>query len=174
MSTLKSFTFFLLLSGGTALAGEFQAGVSYVPLLSDSPHLHVNYRPAQSHFQFGYKHQRWTDEYANNMATRSIQTRSGPMLLYLSTIDTDSSVYYGIELLRWVAREHSVAGADVTASSNDLYFGAGKTGHLNDRWYYDFGFFLSPTADLRSPSGKNNGSSSSGSFDLQLQLGLFF
>jgi hypothetical protein len=169
-----------LLVGTATNAGEFQAGISFVPLLSSSPHLHINYRPAQSHFQFGYKYQRWTDEYTNSLTqlttTRSIQTRSGPVLIYLTGIETDSSVYYGIELLRWVAREYPVApgGANANASSNDLYFGAGKTGHLNGHWYYDFGFFLSPTADLRSPSGKNSSSSSSGSFDLQLQLGLFF
>jgi len=181
VSTLKSFALCLLLLSGTAAnAGELQAGISFVPLLTSSPHLHLSYRPSQSHLQFGYKYQRWTDEYTNNITqlttTRSTQTRSGPMLMYLSEIDTDSSVYYGIELLQWVAREYPVGPGGVTAttSSNDLYFGAGKTGHLNSHWYYDFGLFLSPTADLSSPSSKNNGSSSSGSFDLQLQLGLFF
>ena len=44
----------------TAWTGEFQTGLSFVPLLMSTPAWHVNYRPSQSHFQVGYKYEQWT------------------------------------------------------------------------------------------------------------------
>ncbi len=170
----------LCLLPAAAAAGEFQAGIGYVPLITSTPDLHINYRPSQSHFQFGYKYQQWTEEYVDSITrlpmTRSMHTRSGPTLAYLAEIDTDASIYYGIELLHWAVRETPLAtgGGSATASSNDLYFGAGRTGHFGDGWYYNLGLFVSPTADLSSPSRRKSNGTSSGSFDMNLQLGLFF
>jgi len=178
---------FCLLYSLMVKAGEFQVGISYVPMLSELPDLHINYRPSQSHFQFGYKYQRWSDTFVNGVTnqadTQSNQTRSGPIMLYLSDIESNGTGYYGIELLQYSASEQAIApgGANESVSNNDLYFGGGITGHWganlfndwNGNFYYNFGFFIGPTADTRSPSQRNTGTSG-GSFDIQLQLGFFF
>ncbi len=145
MNTLKIIaTGFMLLYCVMAKAGEMQVGISYVPLISDKPDIHINYRPSDSHFQFGYKYQRWTDNFVDSFQvpiTRSIQTRSGPILIYLSEIDTSGTLYYGMELLKYTAEEQTIGpgGGNGSISNNDLYFGAGITGHWGANLYNNWG-----------------------------------
>ncbi|MDH2917008.1 MAG: hypothetical protein PXX77_09055 [Gallionella sp.] len=170
----------LLLFPIAAEAGELQAGLSWVPLLMSTPALHVNYRPSQSHFQIGYKYEQWTVNLMNNAThvktTEITHSRQGPVLIYLSDIGADSSLYFGVELLQWKGQERALApgGTSEIASARDIYFGGGMTGHVGEAAYYNFGFFLSPTAENLTPAMKSTGSSSSGSFDLHLQIGMRF
>lgn len=167
----------------TAWTGEFQTGLSFVPLLMSTPAWHVNYRPSQSHFQVGYKYEQWTVNLMDNAThvrtTEITHVRHGPILIFLSDIETDSSLYFGAELLQWKGQERvlSPGGTSEGASATDIYFGGGKTGHVGEGVYYNFGLFLSPTAENLTPAMKNTEStdgSSGGSFDLHLQLGMYF
>lgn len=182
MNKLKSLLFISLLFSAMAVqAGELQVGISPITLLIGTPGLHVNYRLSQSHFQLGYKYERWSVGLMNKITqvktTNITHSRRGPALIYLLEPEAESTYYAGVELLKWTAQEHAIGpgGGSESASSNDLYFGGGRTGHWGNSLYYNFGFFLGPSADLRSPAMKSTGATSSGgSFDLQLQIGLYF
>lgn len=170
----------LLLFPNVATAGEFQAGLSWIPLLLSTPALHINYRPSQSNFQIGYKYEQWTVNLMDNAThvktTEIAHSRQGPVLIYLSDIEADSSLYFGVELLQWKGQERALApgGTSEIASSRDIYFGGGQTGHVGESVYYNLGFFLGPTAENLTPAMKNSGGSSNGSFDLHLQFGMYF
>lgn len=167
----------LLPASITAQASEIQLGLSFVPLLMDAPALHVNYRLAQNHYQLGYKYERWTNNDQNaGGQPRTTHSRQGPLLLYLFEPTASSTYYVGAQLMKWTAHEQPLAAGTtgIDASSIDWYGGAGTTGHVGDRGYYNLGFFISPSADMSNPSSRNPQTSSSGSFDLQLQFGLYF
>jgi len=163
-------------------AGELQVGISPVNFIfSTTPSLHVNYRLSQSHFQAGYKYERWSVGIMNIVTHEKItnitHSRHGPSLNYLLEPEADSTYFAGVELLKWTAQEHAVGsgGGSAGASSSDLYFGGGITGHVGGNFYYNLGLFLSPTAELTTPDmKKTSGTTSAGSFDLQLQIGLYF
>lgn len=163
----------LALPAAMARAGEFQLGLSYIPLLTQTPAVHVNFRPEGERIQFGYKYERWHDEYSG--ITQSQQSRQGPLLLYRFDTTGDASNFVGIEWLHWQANERPIAPGGNTARSSDtaLYLGVGRTGDLSDLSYYNLAIYLGPNAKQISPS-RANGNASSGSFDLHLQVGLRF
>jgi hypothetical protein len=154
-------------------AAEIQFGLSYVPLLSQTPALHVNFRPEGQHIQLGYKYERWQDDYSGT--THSTQSRQGPLLLYRFDTSSDASNFIGIEWLRWQANERPIVLGGNSASSCDtaLYVGAGMTGDMSESLYYNLALYLAPNARMVSPS-RANGNDPSGSFDLHLQIGLRF
>jgi len=157
---------------------EFRVGLGILFLATDGVDLLVSYRPAGSHWQFGYRYVRYTDAfndpYVYAELTRTTDTMQGPQVNYLFRPEETTSWYLGISVLRWSRTEVStVTGASESAAVTAPFFGGGWTAHLGKHAYFNIGIFLSPGAELKTDTGVSS-EESSGGFDIQLQLGVVF
>ena len=137
----------LTLAASPLQAGEFRAGVGIWLLTEDGLDFHFSFRPEKSHWQYGLRVLRYTEDSDYNGVTfsRVTTTNAGPTLSYLFTPEERGSWYLGVSLLFWEQEEKSVrtggAGKDSTTT---LFLGGGYTGRLGTNGYYDLGIQLTP------------------------------
>lgn len=167
-----------LIAESPPTAKRFQVGIG-IFTLGGGADFQVNYRPPQTHYQFGYKYTRWTDEfqdpYAGTYLTSTTESLSGPIFNYLFHPESKGSFYLGISLLTWSRTETALAISSPpdSQSTTDIYFGGGYTNALGSFGYYNLGMYLSPTAQLNTQTAISS-EQSKGSIDLQLQIGIAF
>lgn len=172
-------TSLLMLHSTGGLAEGIRVAVGLFSLAKDGADIQINFRPAQSHYQFGYKYTRWTDvfhdPFTGRALTETTQSMSGPILNYLFHPESDSSYYIGASLLNWSRTEKAllITTPAGSASTTDLYFGGGYTGSIGEFGYYNLGMYLSPSAKLNTQTTVSS-EESSGGFDIQIQAGLAF
>jgi hypothetical protein len=159
-------------------AKQFQAGVGIGVIAGDAD-FQVNYRPLQTHYQFGYKYTRWTndfqDPFTGTYLTNTRESLTGPIFNYLFHPESKGSFYLGISLLRWSRTETALAisAPSDTQSTTNLYFGGGYTSGLGNSGYYNLGIYISPTAQLNTQTAISS-EQSNGNIDGQLQIGMAF
>lgn len=165
--------------GAFAETGNLRIGIGVFVLAQGGTDIQITYRLPQSHYQFGYKHVRWTDTFHDPFTGRALtdttQSMNGPILNYLFQPEADHSFYAGISLLNWSRTEKAllISTPSGSASTTDLYFGGGYTGSIGDFGYFNLGMYLSPSAKLYTQTAVSS-EESSGGFDTQLQIGLAF
>ena len=162
-----------------ARADDFQIGVGAGFFADHGADLQINYRKTHSHYQIGYRYIRWqeifNDPYTGTPIDETQYTFTGPVLNYLFNADGMRSWYVGVSLL------HStqtivplvIAAPSGTVSSTDPYFGGGYTGHFGKSFFYNLGFYISPTYKSENQTAVSS-SEQNGNFDIQLQAGLSF
>jgi hypothetical protein len=144
--------------------------LTFVPGLD----LHLTYRAEESHWQFGLRAVRFSDEFQfyGESLTETTTTMVGPTLNYLFTPHAQGSWYLGTSLLYWGQREKSLrTGTIAEDSALAPFFGAGYTGRLGKTGFYNMGLFISPvelTTQTADSMTTGNGA------DVQLQLGAAF
>jgi hypothetical protein len=169
----------MLLQGSIAQAEGIQIGIGVFALAKDGADIQINYRPPQSHYQFGFQYTRWTDvfhdPYSGNAHSSTTNTLAGPLLVYLFHPAADSSFYAGASLLKWTRTETPllIAAASDTQSRTDLYFGGGYSGLFAKNFYYNLGMFIAPNANMTTQTAISS-EESSGNFDVQIQAGVAF
>jgi hypothetical protein len=169
----------LLLHATIANAEGFQVGVGVFALAKNGADIQINYRPPQSHYQFGYKYTRWTDvfddPYTGHALTETTESLSGPTLSYLFHPESNGSYYLGFSLLTWSRTEKALVITTIpgSASTTDPYFGGGYSGSIGRFGYYKWGIFLAPTAELNTQTAISS-EQSHGHIDTQLQIGITF
>lgn len=179
-----------LLWAGAALAdeprqdaprNEVQVAAGVFFLADRGADLQVNYRKAGSNLQFGLRYVAWADvfvdPYAGHPVDETRYTMVGPLVNYLFTPEEDHSWYVGAELLHTTQTITPMLVGAPTASSSvsslDPYFGGGYLKRMGAHFYYNLGFYLSPTYHQQNQSAVSS-SSQSGNADVELQLGLTF
>ena len=165
----------LLLSATPAHADEFRIGLGIFNF-AGGPDLQMSYRPNQSHWQVGYRHNRWgetfEDPFTGRDLTENTTTMTGPIVCYLLNIESKKTYYLGVSLLRWSSTEKSLrTGESDTESVVAPFFGGGYTGRLGKSAYFNLGAFFS-SAELKTETSVS-GTETTG-LDLQLQLGITF
>lgn len=160
-----------------AIADEFSVAAGAFNLAEDGADFQINYREAQSHWQYGLRYQRWSetfhDPYTGNVHSKTTDTLIGPVVYYLFQNESRHSAYVGASLLNWTRTETplAVAGASASGSTTDFYFGGGYMGRFGEMGYYNAGIFISPTAEMKTQIAISE-TEDSGHFDIQLQVGL--
>lgn len=160
-----------------AAADEFSVVAGIYNLAEDGAEFQVNFREAQSHWQYGLRYQKWSetfhDPYTGNVHSKTSDTLMGPVVYYLFQNESRHSAYVGVSLLNWSRTETplAVAGASASGSTTDLYFGGGYMGRFGEMGYYNAGMFIAPTAEMNTAIAIST-TEESGHFDIQLQLGL--
>ena len=169
----------LLLHAARVNAEAFQLGVGVFALAGNGADIQINFRPPQSHYQFGYRYVRWTDVFHDPFTGRAhsetTQSMTGPVLNYLLHPEAEGSYYLGISLLNWSRTEVPllITAAPGSASTTNLYFGGGYSASFGNFGYYNLGMYLSPTAKLNTQTAISS-EQSFGGFDMQIQAGLAF
>jgi hypothetical protein len=163
----------LLLAASPARAGEFRLGLGAF-VLAGGADVSVSYRPDRSHWQFGYKYARWTDEFddpfTGHLLTRDTTTMTGPVVCYLIDIDAEETWYLGFSWLRCsLAETASLTGEKDRDDAQALCLGGGYTGRLGKSFYYDLGLFFSG-ASLHTATSVSE--TENAVMDLVLQLGM--
>ena len=159
-------------------AKQFLVGIG-IFMLGGGADFQVNYRLPQTHFQFGYKYTRWTDEFQDPFTgtylTSTTESLSGPIFNYLFHPESQGSFYLGISLLTWSRTETALATSTPpdSQSTTNIYFGGGYTSALGSFGYYNLGIYASPTAQLNTQTAISS-EQSKGNIDMQLQIGLAF
>lgn len=163
----------LTLASASVQAGETRLAVgalTFAPGLD----LHLTWRAEESHWQFGLRAVRYSDEFQfyGVSLTETTTTMAGPTLNYLFTPHSHASWYLGASLLYWEQREKSLrTGTSGEDSAVAPFFGAGYTGRLGRTGFYNMGLFVSPvelTTQTADSLTTGNGA------DVQLQLGIAF
>jgi len=165
----------LLLSVTPAHADEFRMGLGIFNLVG-GPDLQMSFRPNQSHWQFGFRHNRWVEEFEDPFTgrgfTENTTTMTGPIVCYLFNIEARKTYYLGVSMLQWSITEKSLrTGESDTDSVTAPFYGGGYTGRLGNSTYFNLGAFLS-SAELKVETSVS-GTETTGA-DLQLQLGIVF
>jgi hypothetical protein len=99
----------LLLLGPTPLQGQdVRVGAGVFLLADQGQDFQVSFRPASSHWRFGYRHVQWrdtfNDPFTGRRLTETTETRSGPLVDYLFSPQSPGSWYLGGAVLRWSKR----------------------------------------------------------------------
>jgi hypothetical protein len=165
----------LLLPAATAHAEEFRIGLGIFNF-AGGPDFQVNYRPNNSHWQLGYRHNRWIESFEDPFSgmdlSENTTTMTGPIVCYLLNIESSKTYYLGASLLRWSSTEESLrTGESDTESVVAPFFGGGYTRRLGKSGYFNLGAFISG-AELKTETNVS-GTETTG-LDLQLQMGIVF
>lgn len=164
----------VLLLAATPLRAELRAGIGAFTLAGGLD-VQLSYRPQQSHWTYGLRYARWTDEWETPSGTalsESTTTKVGPTINYLFRPESRGSWYVGMSVLHWTQTERSPrTGTSGTASKIAPFFGGGYTGLLGRSLYYHWGLFLSP-AKLSTQTA-DSAEETTGA-DAQLLLGFTF
>jgi hypothetical protein len=164
----------LALAASTAQAGEARLAAGFFLLADDGIDFHASYRAEQSHWQWGLRFVRYTEEYGfdGTAVSRTTTTKVGPTVSYLFRPDERGSWYLGASLLDWRQKEKSQRTGTVDEDSGVApFFGGGYTGRLGAHGFYNLGLFLSPAK--RSTQTADSAEEGTGA-DVQLQIGLAF
>jgi hypothetical protein len=170
---LVASAFALTLATSPAQAGEVSAAIG-IFTFSDGLDLQVGYRPDESHWQFGYRFVRWTEEFefGGTELTETTTTKTGPLVNYYFRPEAQGSWYLGAALLHWTQDEKSVrTGTRDKDSKLAPFFGGGYRGKLGGAVYYNLGLFLSP-AKLTTRTADSTEETTGA--DVQVQLGVAF
>lgn len=160
-------------------AGNFQAGIGLFALAKNGADVALSYRQPESHYQFGMKYTHWTDvahdPFTGRVLDETHQTLTGPIVNYLFHPEASSSGYIGVSILQWThtISPRQIVTPDHTVRTVDPYFGGGYSGQLGRTFYYNAGFYLSPTAKIDNQTPVSS-ETQGGNFDIQLQIGLTF
>lgn len=164
----------VLLLAAAPLRAELRAGIGAFTL-GGGLDVHLSYRPQHSHWMYGLRFARWTDEWETASGTAlsaTTTTKVGPTVNYLFRPESRGSWYVGMSLLHWTQAERSPrTGTSGTASKVAPFFGGGYTGLLGQSFYYHWGLFLSP-AKLSTQTA-DSAEETTGA-DAQLLLGFTF
>jgi hypothetical protein len=176
MVTIRQLAVALLLTlvASPLPAGEFRIGIGPLIFVEDGLDFHVSYRPEQSHWQYGLRVLRYTDEFTFHLTTltKTTTTQVGPTLNYLFTPEQRGSWYVGVSLLYWEQLEKSTrTGTSDKDSTTAPFFGGGYTRKMGTAGYFNFGLFLTPVS--LSTRTADSSEESTGA-DVQLQLGFAF
>ncbi len=161
----------------SANADEVTVAFGLFNLAENGADVRAGFRQEQSHWQYGYRYVRWTDTfydpYTGAAHSKTTEILTGPIVNYLFKNESRHSAYVGVSLLKWSRTETPllVAAPSDTQSTTDLYFGGGYMGKIGEMGHYNAGMYLSPTAKMNTQTAISS-SDQSGSFDIQLQLGL--
>ncbi len=153
-------------------------GIGVFVLAEDGLDFQFGFRPDQSHWQYGWRLVRWTDTsedpFTGRDLTTSTETKTGPFVNYLFTIDGQGSFYLGVAVLQWSRTEKSLmTGESDSASTTALFGGGGYQTRLSSLFYFNIGILLSPGTSLSTKTSVSS-EETSGAFDVQLQLGVAF
>lgn len=168
--------FFIIIATATpAHAGDFNVALGIASLLGGQD-FQVNYRPEQSHWQFGYRYISWTDTFEDPFTGRELtetsMTYTGPIVSYLLDIDSSETYYLGASLFQWSSTEKSLITSETDSESVIApFFGGGYTSRMGESAYYNLGAFISGT---RLKTETSVSSSETLGLDLQLQVGIVF
>jgi len=176
MVTLRRLVVALLLTfaGPPLPAGEFRIGIGPFIFAEDGLDFQVSYRPEQSHWQYGLRILRYTDEFNfyGTTLTKTTTTQVGPTFSYLFTPEQRGSWYLGVSLLYWEQIEKSSrTGTSGKDSTTAPFFGGGYTRKIGTAGYFNVGLFLTPVS--LSTRTADSSEESTGA-DVQLQLGFAF
>jgi hypothetical protein len=173
--TITILLLILILPATLVHADEFRIGFGIFNL-AGGPDIQMSFRPAQSHWQLGFRLNRWVDKFEDPFTGRELTenttTMTGPMVCYLFNIEARKTYYVGVSMLQWSITEKSLrTGESDTDSVTAPFFGGGYTGRLGKSGYFNLGAFLSST-ELKTETSVS-GTETTGA-DLQLQLGIIF
>lgn len=168
----------LILLASPVSAQEFRIGVGAFVFVEDGVDLQFSYRPQDSHWQYGYRYVSYTyfrySPFSDRILTRSTETKTGPIVNYLFRPELNDSWYLGVTWLNWSRKETSLFTLETdNQSTGSLYFGGGYMSSLGKSFYWNTGIFLSPGAKLKTQTSVSS-ETSSGSVDIQIQLGYKF
>jgi hypothetical protein len=160
------------------IAAELRIGVGVYIFVEDGADFSVSFRPAESHWQFGYRYFRWTDvfedPFTGRQLTKTTYTLQGLQVDYQFTPEKNDTWYLGASLLRYTSNEVFLpTGASDSDSTFAPFLGGGYTGHLGKNIYYNLGMLLAPWAESKTDTGESS-EESSGLFDIQVQMGVAF
>lgn len=167
----------LLSLSHAATADEFTLALGIFNLAENGADIRASFRPEQSHWQYGYRYVRWSDTFhdpfTGNAHSRTTNTMTGSVVNYLFKNESRHSAYAGVSVLKWSRTETPllVAAPSDTQSTTNLYFGGGYMGRIGKMWHYNAGMYLAPSAEMNTQTAISS-EEQSGSFDIQLQLGL--
>jgi hypothetical protein len=159
-------------------AQEFRAALGLFTLGKNGVDLQADMHPKLSHWQVGLKYVHWMDTdkdpFTGRKLTETTQTKVGPFVNYLFRPISLGTWYLGGSVLRWSKEERSLITGEVgRASTTSPYVGGGFTGTMGRTFYYNLGLYLSPGAQLDTQTSVSS-EQDSGSFDIQIQVGVRF
>jgi len=159
-------------------AQEFRAGIGLFLLADQGRDVQIGFRPASSHWRFGYRHVQWQDHFNDPFTGRRLtetrETRTGPLVDYLFRPESPGSWYLGGAVFRWSKREESLITGEVSrATTSAPFIGGGYTRTLGRHAYFNLGLYLSPGTRLSTRTSVSS-EDDSGAFDIQIQLGARF
>jgi hypothetical protein len=170
----------MALTMGTSLlqAQDFRAGVGVFLVADQGQDFQISFRPASSHWQFGYRYVQWRDHFndpfTGRRLTETTEARTGPLVDYLFRPESPGTWYLGGAVYRWSKREESLMTGEVSrAATTAPFIGGGYTRTLGRHAYFNLGLYLSPGAKLSTRTSVSS-EDDSGAFDIQLQIGVRF
>ncbi|HEX4845918.1 MAG TPA: hypothetical protein VFV26_06825 [Geothrix sp.] len=159
-------------------AQDLRAGVGVFLFADRGLDFQLAYRPAHSHWQFGYRHVQWmdtfNDPFTGRALTETTESKSGPLVTYLFRPESPGSWYLGGAVYRWSKREKSLITGEVGRDATTAPFiGGGYTRTLGRHAYFNLGLYLSPGAQVSTRTSVSS-EDDSGGFDIQIQMGVRF
>jgi hypothetical protein len=174
----RRLTVTLLLATSPALAGEVRLGLGVFALAPKGADLQLDYRAKAGAWSFGFRHVQWMDTFHDPFTGRALsettESRTGPLVTYFFQPQGRGSWYLEGAVYRWRKTEKSlVFGDSNTATTTAPAFGGGYT-HAIGRWFFwNTGALLSPGTKLKTATSTGS-EEDSGTFDIQLQVGVRF
>ncbi|WP_257306409.1 hypothetical protein [Geothrix campi] len=176
----RSLAWLMALTMGISLlqAQDFRAGVGVFLVADQGQDFQISFRPASSHWQFGYRHVQWRDHFndpfTGRRLTETTEARTGPLVDYLFRPESPGTWYLGGAVYRWSKREESLMTGEVSrAATTAPFIGGGYTRTLGRHAYFNLGLYLSPGAKISTRTSVSS-EDDSGAFDIQLQIGARF